>query len=85
MMSEEKAAPVLRDGLRRNCKYDGPVFPGGQRDDPLVCQIGELQKKGLKVGETAIDFTLSDIHGNEFTLSEMLKEKPVVMELGSFT
>ena len=45
----------------------------------------KLQKKGLKVGETAIDFTLSDINGNEFTLSEMLREKPVVMELGSFT
>ena len=84
-MGEEKAAPVLRDGLRRNCKYDGPVFSGSQREDPLYCQIGELQKKGLKVGETAIDFTLSDIKGNEYTLSEILREKPVVMELGSFT
>ena len=76
-MSEEKAAPVLREGLRRNCKYDGPVAPDVQK--------GDLQKKRLKVGETAIDFTLSDIHGNKFTLSEMLREKPVLMEIGSFT
>ena len=76
-MSEEKAAPVLREGLRRNCEYDGPVVRDGHTED--------LQKKGLRVGETAIDFTLSDIHGNKFTLSEMLREKPVLMEIGSFT
>jgi cytochrome oxidase Cu insertion factor (SCO1/SenC/PrrC family) len=38
-----------------------------------------------KSGELAIDFTLKDIHGTEFTLSELLAEKPVVMVFGSYT
>jgi peroxiredoxin len=36
-------------------------------------------------GELAIDFTLKDIHGSEYTLSKLLGEKPVVMIFGSFT
>jgi hypothetical protein len=36
-------------------------------------------------GELAIDFTLKDVHGDEYRLSRLLAEKPVVMIFGSFT
>ena len=38
-----------------------------------------------KEGQPAIDFTLLDPDGNSYTLSELLKEKPVVIIFGSFT
>lgn len=37
------------------------------------------------VGETAIDFTLETLEGETFTLSEQYRDKPVVIEFGSFT
>jgi len=46
---------------------------------------GDFENVGLVVGETAVDFTLQDIHGNIFSLSRLLSEKPVVMVFGSFT
>ena len=36
-------------------------------------------------GELAIDFTVKDTQGREFTLSKLLADKPVVMTFGSFT
>jgi hypothetical protein len=36
-------------------------------------------------GEPAIEFTLRDVDGKIYTLSEMLAEKPVYMVFGSFT
>lgn len=38
-----------------------------------------------KVGETAIDFTLKTLEGEEFTLSKYYANGPVVIEFGSFT
>lgn len=40
---------------------------------------------GPSPGELAIDFALQDIHGNAYTLSKLLAEKPVVLIFGSFT
>lgn len=36
-------------------------------------------------GQAAPDFELRDIEGNEVSLGELLKSKPVVLEFGSFT
>jgi len=36
-------------------------------------------------GELAVNFSLRDVNGVEYTLSEMLSEKPVYMIFGSFT
>ena len=37
------------------------------------------------VGETAPDFTLETLEGEEFTLSEAYAHQPVVIEFGSYT
>ncbi len=63
--------PVLADTLTRDCQRGGAG--------------GGMDSAGLPVGATAVDFTLKDIHGTEFTLSRLLAEKPVVMVSGSFT
>ena len=39
----------------------------------------------LKTGQIAKDFTLSDRQGRAFSLYELLKDKPVFVEFGSFT
>jgi hypothetical protein len=67
--------PLLQssDNLKRNCQ-------------PKIAETRDsYRNEGLRVGTTAIDFTLKDTSGNEITLSKLLKEKPVVMILGSFT
>lgn len=45
----------------------------------------DLSEAGLKEGSRAVDFTLLDILGNEVSLSERLKNKPVILILGSYT
>ena len=47
--------------------------------------LENVNDAGLAVGEMAIDFTLNDTYGNEYVLSQLLVEKPVVMIFGSFT
>lgn len=47
--------------------------------------VGYDGTHGLDVGDKAEDFTLKDIHGIDHTLSEILKQKPVVLIFGSFT
>lgn len=48
------------------------------------CQRGQ-GSSGLGVGEVAVDFTLKDTYGSEYSLSALLADKPVVMVFGSFT
>lgn len=63
--------PALSDALKRDCRRD-PASAGPGRG-------------GLNTGQTAVDFTLKDVNGREFSLSALLAEKPVVMVFGSFT
>ena len=63
--------PVLPDTLNRNCQ----ITQGSE----------DFDNTGLAIGETAIDFSLKDTTGNEFRLSHLLAEKPVMMAFGSFT
>lgn len=62
---------ILSDALIRNCERSE-----SSRD---------FSNSGLAVGETAVDFTLQDSHGNIISLSDLLVKKPVVMVFGSFT
>ena len=39
----------------------------------------------LKVGDTAVDFTLDDLNGESHTLSTLLATRPVMLITGSFT
>jgi hypothetical protein len=63
--------PPLSDNLKRN----GRITQGD----------GGFDNTGLAIGETAVNFTLKDIHGADFRLSHLLAEKPVVLVFGSFT
>ena len=69
---EEPEEPVLSTALKRDCRLNQSSF-------------GNFSNAGLGIGEMAVNFTLSDIHGNEFRLSRLLAEKPVMMVFGSFT
>jgi spore coat protein CotH len=64
--------PILSNALIRGCK-------------PASRPSGGFATVGLEEGERAVDFKLKDVHGNEFVLSRLLAEKPVVMIFGSFT
>ena len=48
------------------------------------CQRDQ-RSSGIIAGELAVDFTLKDTKGHEYSLSTLLTEKPVVMVFGSFT
>ena len=63
---------VLSTTLKRNCQLDQSSFRN-------------FDDAGPKIGEKAVNFTLKDISGNEFRLSRLLAEKPVMMVFGSFT
>ncbi len=67
----ETKGPELSDALIRGCERTRPS--------------GGFENVGLAVGETAVDFTLRDVHGNTVSLAGLLAEKPVVMVFGSFT
>jgi hypothetical protein len=63
----------------------GPALSGALKRGCQLPQSGSIGSIGLGEGETAVDFTLSDTHGNGVTLSGLLREKPVALVLGSFT
>ena len=70
--SNSPAEPVLSGALTRGCT-------------PTTRPGGGFATIGLSEGEKAVNFKLEDVHGNEFVLSRLLAEKPVVMVFGSFT
>ncbi len=47
-------------------------------------EIGSLQA-GPDIGDTAPDFTLSNLHGESVTMSDEVGEKPIVLIFGNFT
>jgi hypothetical protein len=49
------------------------------------CEFKQPTGDKLVEGNLAVDFNLKDVHGNEYTLSELLSEKPVVLISGSYT
>jgi hypothetical protein len=51
------------------------------------CTAGQYPNDdtGLRIGNKAVDFTLRNVDGNEVRLSAILSEKPVLLELGSFS
>ena len=65
--------PTLSNTLLRDC--DPTQTSGG----------GDFDDVGLQIGEKAVNFTLRDIHGTEYRLSQLLAEKPVMMVFGSCT
>lgn len=47
-------------------------------------KAGQLST-GIETGDTAIEFTLKDVHGTSYSLSSLLETKPVLMVFGSYT
>ncbi|MEM6989093.1 MAG: hypothetical protein AAF721_01305 [Myxococcota bacterium] len=74
-------APELSDELVDNC-FDFPAVPFGPGNG--VPQ-GEAWKTFLQPGQLAVDFTLPDVDGEEHTLSDLLAEGPVWLQMGSYT
>lgn len=72
-IEDEPAEVALPDALSRDCQ---------ESQSPVG---GNFDAVGLRIGEKAIDFTLKDITGSEYKLSQLLVEKPVMMVLGSCT
>ena len=62
-----------------------PVLPTTLKRGCSPSRGGNFNNAGLAIGETAINFALKDTHSNEYVLSRLLSEKPVVMIFGSFT
>ena len=40
---------------------------------------------GIKEGDSAVDFSLKDVHGETYHLSGLLETKPVLLILGGYT
>ena len=59
-----------------------PMWTPTATTKPLPTVTTQLN---LRVGEIAPDFTLKDLKGMEITLSQLLADKPVVIEFGSYT
>ena len=49
------------------------------------CEGRDPNSRGPQVDEPAIEFILLDVEGNEYVLSDLLAEKPVILIFGSFT
>lgn len=65
--------------------YDDLKFIVSYRGKVMKQQLA-LNKRAPKAGDTAPDFTLSDISGKEsVTLSQFRGKKPVALVFGSFT
>ena len=61
-----------------------PALPGTLKRDCPPRSVA-FENAGLQIGGKAVNFTLKDINGEEFRLSRLLAEKPVMMVFGSFT
>ncbi len=65
----------------------GPQTISPELADNLTsgCTRKDPKMSSPKEGELAVEFSLRDVNGVEYTLSKMLSEKPVYMIFGSFT
>ena len=49
------------------------------------CLRGDQVQHELRDGDPAVEFSLMDVDGNSYVLSELLQEKPVALIYGSYT
>lgn len=73
---DSRPAPDLKpaSSLEHNC-FDPPYTKSNHASIDVTA----------KKGDRATDFTLKDVKGKKRTLSDMLKEKPVLLLTGSYT
>ena len=54
--------------------------------DENPSQLSNIRlENGIKEGDSAIDFSLKDVHGERHRLSDLLETKPVLLILGGYT
>jgi hypothetical protein len=70
-------APILPTNLTSAC-YDWPATPFGPSN-----HVQGMNP--MPAGSTAVDFTLRDLDGTQYTLSTLLATRPVLMVHGAFT
>lgn len=73
----EPEGPELAEGLTGNCF--------GWPDEEFSPTNAAGLTTALQAGRQAIDFTLKDPSGTSYSLSGLLKTKPVLMVFGAFT
>ena len=82
-------APIpARAGGQTATATAGPLPPLLDPPSKLARDCEQYQSfaaRPMVPGQIAIDFTLKDTKGKDYTLSNLLAEKPVVMIFGSFT
>lgn len=72
--------------LRNSDELTGNCFDNHfGRDSCIFCTYGETPHILIEPGEPAVDFTLHDVSGKGYTLSHLLKKKPVVLLWGMYT
>jgi hypothetical protein len=64
-----------------------PVEPAPQRQTkaPAEWPLSDFERGKPALGEAAPDFTLRDVEGKPFRLSDLAGRVPVLIEFGSFT
>jgi hypothetical protein len=70
-------APVLSSELKSNC-YNWPA-------EDFTTDKFAPWKPSVAAGQLAIDFTLRDVEGKSHTLSQLLIDRPVWIQLGAYT
>jgi hypothetical protein len=49
------------------------------------CLRGDQTENELREGDPAVEFSLMDVEGETYVLSELLQEKPIALIYGSYT
>jgi hypothetical protein len=68
--------PLLSDALQSNC-FNWPAEE--------FTADNHAQVQAMAEGSLAVEFTLRDVDGVAYTLSDLLSEKPVLMVFGAYT
>jgi hypothetical protein len=74
---DEGGGPVLSDALVDNC-FNWPQDEFSSTNKASVTT-------SIAEGALAVEFTLQDVDGNPFTLSDLLQTRPVLMVFGAYT
>jgi hypothetical protein len=82
---EASPPEIVSDTEQPTMQPPTPITPLLSTDLERGCKGRDQSKKHPQEGDQAIEFALRDVEGNLYVLSELLREKPVVLIFGSFT
>jgi hypothetical protein len=74
---DDFSGPILSSALESNC-FNWP-------EDDFSSTNKANVSRALSVNDLAVELILKDVNGVEYTLSNLLAEKPVLLVFGSFT